>query len=375
MKNYLIFGAPCTGKGTICNLLAERQNFKHLSTGDMIRKEMERETKIGEYAKLIGVDKGTFLPDKIISEMVKNHFIMEYPHVDAGFLLDGYPRTIAQAKDIASYMFNRREPFEALVHFKTDNVTLVERMNIRAKELGREDDTEDTFKRRLKKYEDETKPILDYFAGKGKVIEIDASGTIEQQYARVRKAMGFEPNFSAIVATGMNNEIGSDNKLLWHLPDDFKYFQDNTIGKALVMGRKTYESLGRLDLPKRHIFVVTRDLNYQVAIDALDKSGMYKGSKDNVTVVHTIEEAVAKSIDWTENNDQNEIMVCGGSQIYSEFLDKGLISKVYKTQVEGEFEADSFFPDLNKFKLKAGDPIKHEKDEKHDYAFSFIEWC
>lgn len=375
MKNYLIFGAPCTGKGTICKLLAERQGFKHLSTGDMIRKEMERETKIGMYAKLIGVNKGAFLPDKIISEMVKNQFIIEHPNVDAGFLLDGYPRTISQAKDIASYMFNRKEPFEALIHFKTDNATLIERMNIRAKELGRDDDTIDTFKRRLKKYEDETKPILTYFAGKGNIIEIDASGTIEEQYTRVRKVMGFEPSFSAIVATGMNNEIGNDNKLLWHLPDDFKYFQGNTMGKALIMGRKTYESLGRLDLPKRHVFVITRDLMFEDSLRDEEITKGMKGSADNVTVVHTIEEAIAKSIDWTDNNDQSEIMVCGGSQIYSEFLDKGLISKVYKTQVEGEFEADSFFPDLNKFKLKEGDPIKHEKDEKHDYAFSFIEWC
>jgi len=372
MKNYLIFGAPCTGKGTICKLLQDQNGFKHLSTGDMIRHEIEMGSRIGQVAKKVGVDKGNFMPDNFVSEMAKSHFIIDYPNVESGFLLDGYPRTIAQAKDIASFMFNRKEPFEALIHFKTDNITLLNRMKERALELNREDDTHESFKKRITIYENETKPILEYFKGKGKIIEIDASGTVEEQYALVREAMGIETSFSAIVATGSNGEIGNKNKLLWHLPDDFKYFQEKTMGKALIMGRKTYESLGRMDLPKRHIFLVTRDPNYQLAIDSLDRSGMFKGSKENVTVVHTVDDAISHSKSWSIENGKSEVMVCGGSQIYSEFFNRGLISKVYKTEVNGSFEADSHFPALDLVKSKSS-PI-HKKDEKHDLEFTFTEW-
>ena len=373
MDNYIIFGAPLTGKGTMCNLLQQRYLFNHKSTGAMIRSHQARGTRVGLLADKVGVGEGNFMPDNIISEMVKGDFIAEYAHTKKGFLLDGYPRTIAQAKDIASFMFNRKERFTALISFKADNVTLIERVKKRAEAEGRDDDTEDVLKRRLKKYEEETKPILDYFRGKGAIIELDASGTVEEQFHRLRLAMGLPPVYSAIVATGQNNEIGNGNKLLWHLPDDFKYFQEKTMGKALIMGRKTYESLGRLDLPKRHIFIVTRDESYIAQIRENADSGKYKGSVENVTVVHSIEDAIEKSNKWSDENGTNEVMVCGGEQIYCEFLNQGLLRFVYKTEVNGEFEADAFFPDLSKKEMFVNSKVLNEKDEKHEFDFSFNE--
>lgn len=337
----------------------------------MIRSHQERGTDIGLLADKVGVGHGNFLPDEIISRMVKGDFIAEYTHTKAGFLLDGYPRTIAQAKDIASFMFNRKEPFKALIHFTAPTEVLVARMKDRAEKEGRIDDNEETFKKRLKNYDEKTAPILEYFRGKGAIIEVDATGNMEQQFSKVRQAMGLPPVYSVIVATGKNNEIGKKNELLWHLPDDFKYFQSKTKGKCLIMGRKTYESLGRLDLPQRHIFVVTRDVNYQMAIDALDRSGMYKGSKENVTVVHSIEDAIEKANSWSDENNVNEVMVCGGEQIYREFIDRGLVRYMYKTIVDGEFEADAFFPQVEGYTVSSQD--RHDQDEKHKYAFEFQE--
>ena len=152
MDNYIIFGAPLTGKGTMCNLLQQRYLFNHKSTGAMIRSHQARGTRVGLLADKVGVGEGNFMPDNIISEMVKGDFIAEYAHTKKGFLLDGYPRTIAQAKDIASFMFNRKERFTALISFKADNVTLIERVKKRAEAEGRDDDTEDVLKRRLKKF-------------------------------------------------------------------------------------------------------------------------------------------------------------------------------------------------------------------------------
>jgi dihydrofolate reductase len=153
---------------------------------------------------------------------------------------------------------------------------------------------------------------------------------------------------SMIVAMGENNAIGKDNDLLWHLPDDFKHFKSVTMGKPIVMGRKTYESIGR-PLPGRENIVVTHDDSYVV---------------DDVTVVHSIDAA----LEACEKYD--DVMVIGGASFYQQMMLKA--ERLYITMVHQSFEADAFFPSISETKWREIDREEHVADEKHRYNFSFI---
>ena len=136
------------------------------------------------------------------------------------------------------------------------------------------------------------------------------------------------PIVSIICAMDEERGIGKDNKLLWHVPQDLKRFKELTLGHPVIMGRKTYESIGR-PLPGRTNIIVTRDVSYQAA-----------GCK----IVHSIEEAIilAKTL------DQDEIFIIGGAQIYAEAIGKA--DKLYLTIVKGKYNADAFFPEYQEFK-------------------------
>ncbi len=151
-----------------------------------------------------------------------------------------------------------------------------------------------------------------------------------------------------IAAAGENNELGKDNDLVWHLPDDFKRFKQLTTGHHIIMGRKTFETFPK-PLPNRTHIVITRNKNYQ---------------KDNILVVNTLQEA----LDLTENDDQPFII--GGGEIYKMAMD--ISDKIELTRVHATFEADTFFPkiDLNKWKLVNEE--YHPKDNKHTFDFTYL---
>jgi dihydrofolate reductase len=153
---------------------------------------------------------------------------------------------------------------------------------------------------------------------------------------------------SLIAAMGKNRVIGKDNKLLWKLPKDMKRFRTLTSKKPIIMGRKTYESIGR-PLPNRTNIIITRDKNYKV---------------QGCVVVHTIDESLDSA------KDSDEVMIIGGCQIYKEFLPKA--NKMYLTYVDGEFEADAYFPEFNEDEWKVILKENHKKDEYHNFDFTFV---
>lgn len=139
---------------------------------------------------------------------------------------------------------------------------------------------------------------------------------------------------SLIVAAAQNSVIGRDNKMLWHIPEDFKYFKAVTMNKPVIMGRKTYESiLGYLGkpLPGRKSVVITRQ-------------GDYEGQGDT-TIVSSVEDAISEAQKVAEEKGLEEIMCIGGAQIYKQFLEH--CDRVYLTVVEENFEGDSNFPKLD----------------------------
>ena len=151
-----------------------------------------------------------------------------------------------------------------------------------------------------------------------------------------------------VVAMGKNREIGVDNQLLWHLPKDLKHFKEITSGHPIVMGRKTYESIGK-PLPNRTNIVVSRKKDW---------------FEEGILIVGSLKEALkfAKKID--EN-----VFILGGGNIYEQTID--LVDKLEVTLVDAELNADTFFPKIDEKIWRKTDEICHEKDEKHNYNFCF----
>jgi dihydrofolate reductase len=151
-----------------------------------------------------------------------------------------------------------------------------------------------------------------------------------------------------VVAMGEKNEIGFDNQLLWHLPKDLKHFKEITSGHPVIMGRKTYESIGKA-LPNRTNIVVSRQKDW---------------FEEGILIVGSIKEAVkfAKKID-------EEMFIIGGGNIYEQTMD--IADKLEITLVKADLEADTFFPKIDKKIWTKTSEICHEKDEKNQYDFCF----
>lgn len=157
-----------------------------------------------------------------------------------------------------------------------------------------------------------------------------------------------------VVALGLNNEIGANGKLLWHLPADLKRFKEITSGHHVLMGRKTYESIPEKfrPLPNRVNIILTTNKNFKAA---------------NCIVVHTIKEAIAIA----KNARENELMIIGGGEIYT--LAIPFATTLYITKVNSNFsEADTFFPKWNTEEFVETENIFFEKDEKNEFDFNYI---
>ncbi len=159
---------------------------------------------------------------------------------------------------------------------------------------------------------------------------------------------------SLIVAMSTNRTIGINNSLPWHLPNDLKYFKQATMGKPIVMGRKTFESIGK-PLPGRRNIVITRDANYQA---------------DGIDVVSSLEQAISLGEDICLVDGQEEVMVIGGAQIYELALPKA--DRLYITHVDAEVNGDAFFPEVDwpSFTVMAEESFVAEGPNPYDYRFS-----
>ncbi len=154
---------------------------------------------------------------------------------------------------------------------------------------------------------------------------------------------------SLIAAIGKNNELGFDNKLLWNMPADMKHFRDTTSGHPVIMGRKTFESIGQ-PLPNRRNIVITRDMNYK-----------NEGSE----VFHSLDE----SLELFVNSDE-EVFCIGGAEIYKLALSKA--DRLYITKIDADFEADTFFPEIDGNDFSEESREHHTPDEKNKFPYTFL---
>jgi len=159
-------------------------------------------------------------------------------------------------------------------------------------------------------------------------------------------------NITLVVAASENNAIGLNNQLLWHLPKDMRFFKNTTWGMPILMGRKTFESMGSKPLNGRLNIIITRNKNW---------------ISEDVTVVHTMEEAIALATKFS----YNELLVIGGGEIYEMALP--LAQKIWLTRVHTTIEGDVYFPRLNA-EWEMVSSTQNAADEKHKFSFDFECW-
>lgn len=151
---------------------------------------------------------------------------------------------------------------------------------------------------------------------------------------------------SIIVAIDRNRTIGKDNKMPWHLPADLANFKKITLGHTVVMGRNTFESVGK-PLPGRENWIITRDADYRM---------------EGCTICHSVEEVL-------ERSKGQEIFIIGGEQVYAQFFQ--VADKLYITHIEDAFSGDTFFPEIRPADWKLVSKVKGEKNEKNPYDYYF----
>lgn len=184
MKYYVLFGPPGAGKGTQASAMVERYNLHHISTGALLRKEIAAETELGKQAREL-IDKGCLVPDEVVEAMIVSEFNKMQDAVD-GFLLDGYPRTLDQARSLDSLLAKKGEKLTSVVSIMIPDEMIFDRIRHRAKIEGREDDaSDDIIANRISTYHQKTEPLVNFYKRAGKYAEIDGNGTIEEVREKV----------------------------------------------------------------------------------------------------------------------------------------------------------------------------------------------
>jgi adenylate kinase len=187
MVNFLIFGPPGSGKGTQSVKLAEKFNLVHLSTGDMLRAEIAAGTTIGKKMSSI-MSKGELVPDEVVIEMIANK--IDSSKGSAGFLFDGFPRTVAQAETLEKMLNVRGMKIDSMLVLDVDHDELVKRLILRAEVSGRPDDKDPAvIENRIDVYKSKTEPIIDYCRKKGIYQPINGMGSIDDIFSRLSDSM------------------------------------------------------------------------------------------------------------------------------------------------------------------------------------------
>ena len=215
MINIVIFGAPGAGKGTQAKLLAEKYDFLHISTGDLLRQEVALQTSMGQRAKAI-MNRGDLVGDDIVVSLLSRALELRStlpdpdaaldpwdverngkPHRPEGCIIDGFPRTVSQAQTL-EFLFSRlKRKIDCVVAIDVPREELVHRIHERAAISGRSDDTEDVIRHRIELYDQQTTPVLDYYRVSGLLVSVDGSGEISETNGRICQTLDFVMNLKA----------------------------------------------------------------------------------------------------------------------------------------------------------------------------------
>ena len=195
MKNIIIFGAPGSGKGTQSDKIIAEFGVAHISTGDVLRSEINAQTDLGRTASTY-IQEGKLVPDSLIIDMLAkklDKLVKEITTSEGnmlpGVIFDGFPRTIAQAEALDKMLEERGEKVNVVIGLEVDDKELIKRIVERGKTSGRADDNEETAKKRLDTYYAQTLPLKKFYEDQGKYVKINGVGTIDGIYADIRAAI------------------------------------------------------------------------------------------------------------------------------------------------------------------------------------------
>lgn len=186
----VLLGAPGSGKGTQAARLTGHLQVPHISTGNLLRAEVAAGSKLGLAAKQV-MARGELVSDEILLGMLEERFSRE--DTRGGFILDGYPRNLAQANALGELLARIGQPMDAAVQLEVPQELLVERIAGRAREEGRADDTPESVRTRLKVYEEQTAPVVDYYRQRGLLSVVDGVGGVDDVFSRIVEALAPVP--------------------------------------------------------------------------------------------------------------------------------------------------------------------------------------
>ena len=185
-RRLLIVGPPGAGKGTQAVRIAELLGIPAISTGDIFRANVSQETELGVLAKSY-MDKGEYVPDTVTNDMVRDRLGQE--DAQAGFLLDGYPRTLPQVEALDGMLSELGVALDRVLLLEVQTEEVVARLVERGREQGRSDDTEETIRRRIEVYSEQTAPLIDVFDQRGILRRVDGMASIDEVTAALREAL------------------------------------------------------------------------------------------------------------------------------------------------------------------------------------------
>ena len=177
----ILFGPPGAGKGTQADFIREKYGVEHISTGDVLREAIKKETEVGLYAKSF-MDKGELVPDEVVTETIR---LKISGLGEGGFMLDGFPRTLEQARSLDSILSDAGIGVDAVIFLEVPDEEVVRRIIKRQEIEGRQDDTEDVIKNRLKVYKDQTSPLKDFYGKAGVLRTVEGVGEISDIAERI----------------------------------------------------------------------------------------------------------------------------------------------------------------------------------------------
>lgn len=186
--NLILLGPPGAGKGTQAEFMVDEFGLVQLSTGDMLRAAVAAGTSVGKKAKKI-MDRGDLVPDKIVVGIIADR--IDEPDCEKGFILDGFPRNVAQAEALDKMLGKKKLQLDSVIEIRVDDEILISRIEKRAAETGgeRADDNAETLRKRLVVYHEQTAPLLPYYERKGRLNVVDGMLSIEEVSAQIREIL------------------------------------------------------------------------------------------------------------------------------------------------------------------------------------------
>jgi len=182
MLNVIIFGAPGSGKGTQSELIIAKYGLYHISTGDILRQEIKKQTELGTIAEEY-IKTGQLVPDELIIEILSD--VLDANPEAKGYIFDGFPRTIAQGKALDQLLREKNTSIVAVLNLVVDEKELLSRLVKRGEESGRTDDTPDVIQNRLQVYRNQTEPLKEYYKKKGKLFQIKGNNAVEDVFEQI----------------------------------------------------------------------------------------------------------------------------------------------------------------------------------------------